>query len=129
MFGTPLYLAFTSRLVPKEGAELGKTNQGEQGVNENAGAPYAVDMKPFLSPLGIPCQQPPWGYVTDADLRTGEVVWKQKNGTVYDMTPLSLPIEMGVPGIGGPITTRGGVVFLAATLLPTNCRKRSQLNK
>lgn len=116
MFGMPLYLAFTSTLVPKEGAELGETNQGEQGVNENAGAPYAVDMKPFLSPLGIPCQQPPWGYVAGADLRTGEVVWKQKNGTVYDMTPLPLPIEMGVPGIGGPIITGGGVAFLAASV-------------
>jgi quinoprotein glucose dehydrogenase len=116
MFGMPLYLAFTSKLVLKEGAELGKTNQGEQGVNENAGAPYAVDMKPFLSPLGIPCQQPPWGYVAGADLRTGEIVWKQKNGTVYDMTPLPLPIEMGVPGIGGPIITGGGVAFLAASV-------------
>lgn len=116
MFGMPLYLAFTSKLVAKEGAELGKTNQGEQGVNENAGAPYAVDMKPFLSPLGIPCQQPPWGYVAGADLRTGEVVWKQKNGTIYDMTPLPLPIEMGVPGIGGPIITGGGVAFLAASV-------------
>ncbi|MGO1660107.1 MAG: membrane-bound PQQ-dependent dehydrogenase, glucose/quinate/shikimate family [Marinobacter sp.] len=116
MFGMPLYLAFTSKLVPKEGAELGETNQGEQGVNENAGAPYAVEMKPFLSPLGIPCQQPPWGYVAGADLRTGEVAWKQKNGTIYDMTPLPLPIEMGVPGIGGPIITGGGVAFLAASV-------------
>jgi quinoprotein glucose dehydrogenase len=116
MFGMPLYLAFTSKLIRKEGAELGETNQGEQGVNENAGAPYAVEIKPFLSPLGIPCQQPPWGYVAGADLRTGEVTWKRKNGTVYDMTPLPLPIEMGVPGIGGPIITGGGVAFLAATV-------------
>ncbi|MCL1481920.1 MULTISPECIES: membrane-bound PQQ-dependent dehydrogenase, glucose/quinate/shikimate family [unclassified Marinobacter] len=116
MFGMPLYLAFTSKLIPKEGADLGETNQGEQGVNENAGAPYAVEMKPFLSPLGIPCQQPPWGYVAGADLRTGEVVWKQKNGTIYDMTPLPLPIEIGVPGIGGPIITGGGVAFLAASV-------------
>ena len=116
MFGMPLYLAFESRLIPKDGADLGATNQGEQGLNENAGAPYAVELKPFLSPLGIPCQQPPWGYVAGADLRTGEVVWKRKNGTVYDMTPLPLPIEMGVPGIGGPIITKGGVAFLAATV-------------
>ncbi|MCK0107460.1 glucose/quinate/shikimate family membrane-bound PQQ-dependent dehydrogenase [Marinobacter sp. S0848L] len=116
MFGMPLYLAFTSKLVPKDGTDLGETNQGEQGVNENAGAPYAVEMKPFLSPMGIPCQQPPWGYVAGADLRTGEVVWKRKNGTIYDMTPLPLPIEMGVPGIGGPIITAGGVAFMAASV-------------
>lgn len=116
MFGMPLYLAFTSKLVPKDGTDLGETNQGEQGVNENAGAPYAVEMKPFLSPMGIPCQQPPWGYVAGADLRTGEVVWKRKNGTIYDMIPLPLPIEMGVPGIGGPIITAGGVAFMAASV-------------
>jgi len=116
MFGMPLYLAFISKLVPKDGTDLGETNQGEQGVNENAGAPYAVEMKPFLSPMGIPCQQPPWGYVAGADLRTGEVVWKRKNGTIYDMTPLPLPIEMGVPGIGGPIITAGGVAFMAASV-------------
>ncbi|MFG1496566.1 glucose/quinate/shikimate family membrane-bound PQQ-dependent dehydrogenase [Saccharospirillum sp. HFRX-1] len=116
MFGMPLYLAFTSKLVPKEGQDLGDTNQGEAGINENAGAPYAVEMKPFLSPLGVPCQQPPWGYVASADLTTGEIIYRHKNGTIYDMTPLPLPIEMGVPGIGGPIITAGGVSFLAATV-------------
>ena len=116
MFGMPLYLAFTSTLVSKEGADLGETNQGEQGLNENAGASYAVEMKPFLSPLGVPCQQPPWGYVAGADLRTGEIVWKHKNGTVRDMSPLPLPLKMGVPGIGGPIITDGGVAFLAAAV-------------
>ena len=116
MFGMPLYLAFTSTLVPKDGAELGETNQGEQGLNENAGADYAVEMKPFLSPLGIPCQQPPWGYVAGTDLRTGEVAWQHKNGTIEDMTALPLPFEMGVPGIGGPIITDGGVAFLAASV-------------
>jgi len=119
MFGMPLYLAFTSKLVTKQDGQTPDgtpTNQGEQGLNENAGADYAVELSPFLSPLGIPCQQPPWGYVAGADLRTGEIHWKHKNGTVQDMTPLPLKIKMGVPGIGGPIITRGGVAFLAATV-------------
>lgn len=118
MFGMPLYLAFTSTLVAKDNGKTpgGATNQGEQGLNENAGADYAVELGPFLSPLGIPCQQPPWGYVAGADLRTGTLHWKHKNGTVRDMSPLPLPLKMGVPGIGGPIITRGGVAFLAATV-------------
>ncbi|WP_336391132.1 hypothetical protein [Gallaecimonas xiamenensis] len=73
-------------------------------------------MKPFLSPLGVPCQQPPWGYVAGADLVSGKVAWKHKNGTIHDMTPFGLPIKMGVPGIGGPIITAGGVVFMAAAV-------------
>ena len=117
MFGMPLYMAFIQRLVPKDNnTPMGPTNQGEQGLNENAGAEYAVEIKPLMSPLGIPCQRPPWGYVAGADLRTGEIVWKHKNGTIKDMAPIPIPLELGVPGIGGPIITRGGVVFLAATV-------------
>ena len=51
-----------------------------------------------------------------APIPEGEITWKRKNGTVYDMTPLPLLIEMGVPGIGGPIITGGGVAFLAASV-------------
>jgi quinoprotein glucose dehydrogenase len=32
------------------------------------------------------------------------------------MTPLPLPFKLGVPGIGGPIITKGGVAFLGAAV-------------
>jgi len=97
---------------PKEQDEKGS----EQGLNRNDGAPYGVYMGPFLSPLGIPCQAPPWGTVAGADLRTGEIAYQHRNGTVMDMTPLPLPFKVGVPGIGGPMITKGGVVFLGAAV-------------
>lgn len=118
MFGMPTYLPFTSRLVPRD--QIPEPSEGEtaseQGLNRNEGAPYGVVMGPFLGPLQVPCSAPPWGYVAGADLRTGEILWQHKNGTVRDMTPLPLPFELGVPGIGGPIITAGGVVFLGATV-------------
>ncbi|EYR80775.1 glucose/quinate/shikimate family membrane-bound PQQ-dependent dehydrogenase [Shinella sp. DD12] len=118
MFGMPTYLAFTSRLVPRD--QIPPKGQGEkgseQGLNRNEGAPYGVFMGPFLGPLGIPCQAPPWGYVAGANLATGEIAWKHKNGTVMDMTPLPLPFKVGVPGIGGPMITKGGVAFLGAAV-------------
>ncbi|PCK78534.1 glucose/quinate/shikimate family membrane-bound PQQ-dependent dehydrogenase [Rhizobium sophoriradicis] len=118
MFGMPTYLAFTSRLVPA--AEIpprGQDEKGsEQGLNRNDGAPYGVFMGPFLGPLQIPCQAPPWGYVTGVDLRTGKIAYMHKNGTVHDMTPLPLPFKVGVPGIGGPMLTKGGVAFLSAAV-------------
>ncbi|WHA43033.1 glucose/quinate/shikimate family membrane-bound PQQ-dependent dehydrogenase [Agrobacterium larrymoorei] len=118
MFGMPTYLAFTSQLVPR--AQIppkGQDEKGsEQGLNRNDGAPYGVLMGPFLSPIGIPCQAPPWGYVAGADLRTGKIAYKHKNGTVRDMTPLPLPFKVGVPGIGGPMITKGGVAFLGAAV-------------
>jgi quinoprotein glucose dehydrogenase len=118
MFGMPTYLAFTSRLVPAseippKGAD---EKASEQGLNRNEGAPYGVFMGPFLSPLGIPCQAPGWGFVAGADLRTGEIAYKHRNGTVRDMTPLPLPFKVGVPGIGGPMITKGGVAFLGAAV-------------
>jgi quinoprotein glucose dehydrogenase len=54
--------------------------------------------------------------VAAADLRTGEIIYRHKNGTVEDMSPIPLPFKVGVPGIGGPIITKGGVVFLAAAV-------------
>ncbi|KQT51919.1 glucose dehydrogenase [Devosia sp. Leaf420] len=118
MFGMPTYLAFTSRLVPAdEIPPKGEDEKAsEQGLNRNEGAPYGVFMGPFLSPLGVPCQAPGWGFVAGADLRTGEIAYKHRNGTVRDMTPLPLPFKVGVPGIGGPIITKGGVAFLGAAV-------------
>ncbi|WP_194090368.1 membrane-bound PQQ-dependent dehydrogenase, glucose/quinate/shikimate family [Vibrio hibernica] len=118
MFGMPLNLAFVSTVMPKSPTDKpnAEYNKGEHGVNANNGAPYAVELKPFLSPIGVPCQQPPWGYVAGADLATGKIAWQHKNGTVEDMTPFPLPFKMGVPGIGGPIMTGGGVAFLAASV-------------
>ena len=118
MFGMPTYLAFTSKLIPRADvpAPGDDTKGSEQGLNRNEGAPYAVVMGPFLSPLGIPCQAPPWGYVAGLDLKTGNIAYKHRNGTVYDMTPLPLPLKVGVPGIGGPMITGGGVAFLGAAV-------------
>ena len=114
MFGMPTYLAFTSKLIPKETLGDVETNKGEQGVNSNDGADYAVEMGPFLSPLGVPCQQPPWGTIAAADLATGDIAYQRKNGTVQDLSPIPIKLELGVPGIGGPIITKGGVAFLSA---------------
>lgn len=121
-FTTPATLAFVSRLVPRpddsallvQGGE--KPANGLPALNENFGAPYAVKLSPFTSPLGIPCQEPPWGMVAGADLTTGLVAWKHRNGTVRDLSPLALPFRMGVPSLGGPLMTAGGVAFLSGTL-------------
>ncbi|TAT83011.1 glucose/quinate/shikimate family membrane-bound PQQ-dependent dehydrogenase [Rhizobium ruizarguesonis] len=118
MFGMPTYLSFTSRLVPAADIPTrGQDEKGsEQGLNRNDGAPYGVFMGPFLGLLKIPCQAPPWGYVAGVDLRTGKIAYMHKNGTVRDMTPLPLPFKVGVPGIGGPMLTKGGVAFLGAAV-------------
>ncbi len=117
MFAMPVYLAFTSKMVPRSDAYARVvTKDGQDVFNENFGAAYAAKMGPFTSPLGLPCQAPPWGYVAGVDLTTGKTVYKHVNGTVRDLSPIPLPFQMGVPGIGGPIITKGGVAFLSGTL-------------
>jgi quinoprotein glucose dehydrogenase len=121
-FTTPTYLAFVSRLVPRQDdttlyvQEENRPPGSLPALNENFGAPYAVQLYPFTSALGLPCQQPPWGYVAGADLTTGEIVWQHRNGTTRDASPVPLPFPMGVPNLGGPIMTAGGVAFLSGTI-------------
>ncbi|MGE4340007.1 MAG: membrane-bound PQQ-dependent dehydrogenase, glucose/quinate/shikimate family, partial [Pigmentiphaga sp.] len=116
VFSTPAYLAFTSRLVPREDDLTTYVSGKEPFLNENFGSPFAVELGPFVSPLGLPCTAPPWGYVAGADLRTGKTHWLRRNGTVRDRAPLPLPFKMGVPSLGGPMLTAGGVAFLSGTL-------------
>lgn len=116
VIANPVYLAFVVRLIPRADDTTSYVSEAEPGFNENFGAPYAAMMRPFWSPIGLPCQNPPWGYVAAADLNTGKVIWQHRNGTVRDLSPLPLPFKMGVPGIGGPIVTAGGVAFHSGTL-------------
>jgi quinoprotein glucose dehydrogenase len=116
LFAMPVYLAFTSQLVPRPNETARVVTKQGDAFNENFGAPYAARMDSFLSLLRMPCQQPPWGYVVGVDLTSGKTVYKHVNGTVRDLWPLHIPFKMGVPGIGGPIVTGGGVAFLSGTL-------------
>ena len=116
VFSTPAYLPFTSTLIPRENDRKTYVSNSEPHLNENFGAPFAVELKPFVSPIGLPCIAPPWGYVAGADLRTGKTHWMRKNGTVRDRAPIPLPFKMGVPSLGGPMLTAGGVAFLSGTL-------------
>lgn len=73
----------------------------------------------LLSPLGAPCLQPPHGMLTAVDLKTRQIVWQVPTGTAEAQGPLglrsNLPIPIGTLGLGGTITTAGGVSFRAAT--------------
>jgi quinoprotein glucose dehydrogenase len=113
-FANPDYMAFVDKLTrnkPKWAPQA--TNRG---LNPNKGAPFAVYLNPFLSKIGLPCQAPPWGYVAGLDLVSGKVVWKHKNGTIQDQSPIPLPIKMGVPALGGPMMTAAGVAFMSSAL-------------
>jgi quinoprotein glucose dehydrogenase len=112
----PDYMGFLERLVPQEKANAKGGNGGEMGLQPQTGVPFAVEISPFLSPLGFPCQAPPWGYVAAVDLKTMKKVWMHKNGTTRDSAPVPISLPLGVPSLGGMMTTGGGVTFLSSTL-------------
>lgn len=118
----PIALPFVSKLIPRgpgnpiEPPEGDKGGSGtESGVQPQYGVPFGVTLNPFLSPFGLPCKQPAWGYISAVDLKTNDIVWKKRIGTVRDSSPLPLPFKMGMPMLGGPVTTAGNVFFIGAT--------------
>lgn len=117
----PIALPFVSRLIPRGPGnpmepEAGAKGSGtESGIQPQYGVPYGVTLNPFLSPFGLPCKQPAWGYISAIDLKTNVIVWKKRIGTVRDSSPIPLPFRMGMPMLGGPMVTAGGVAFIGAT--------------
>lgn len=89
------------------------------GQGPQLGTPYAADIKPFLSPLQVPCSAPPFGTISGIDLASGKLIWTRKFGTAENSGPMGipsfLPFEIGTPNLGGPIATRAGLTFIAAT--------------
>ena len=119
MIATPVHLAFTYQLIARHDPTTNYVSAGQkEHWNENYGGRYAIMIGPFMSPIGLPCQQPPWGAIAGVDLRTGKVAWMHRNGTVRDQMPrfLPIPFPMGVASLGGPLITAGGVAFYSGTL-------------
>lgn len=89
------------------------------GAVAQAGTPYGADIAPFLSPLVVPCTQPPYGMISAIDIRTRTIRWEQPFGMASGSGPLTLhshlPLTMGVPNIGGAVVTRAGLFFIAAS--------------
>ncbi|SAL54994.1 outer membrane protein assembly factor BamB family protein [Caballeronia humi] len=119
LIANPDYMAFTSKLIPREqipSEDGGNKGSETSGIKKASGTPFGFELSAFLSPLGIPCQAPPWGYVAGVDLKSGKIAWQHKNGTIRDSAPLPIPMPLGVPSLGGTIVTAGGVAFLSGTL-------------
>jgi quinoprotein glucose dehydrogenase len=111
-------LAFQVRLIPRQDFEK-ERSQGQALLREfapQAGTPFGMVREPVLSPLLLPCTPPPWGTLSAVSLATGEILWQVPLGTVPDRIPIPIPINFGVPNLGGPIVTAGGLVFIGAAM-------------
>ena len=106
-------LPFVVALIPR-------ANLHEQAISENykdfefarqEGTPYGMRRTAFKSGVGIPCVKPPWGMLTGVDMEHGTIKWQIPLGD----TPY-IHLNLGMPGLGGPIVTASGLVFIGASL-------------
>jgi quinoprotein glucose dehydrogenase len=117
----PMSVPFISKLIPRgpgnpEAPDANRPPGSEAGTQPMYGTPFGVTLNPFLSPIGLPCLQPPWGYMAGLDMKTNKVVWQHPVGTIRDSSPVPVALKIGVPMLGGPIVTAGGIAFLTSTL-------------
>jgi quinoprotein glucose dehydrogenase len=103
-------------LVPREQVEEEMEMHRGHEIGPQLGTPFAMRRRMLMSPLGLPCVPPPWGMLSAVDLRTGEIRWQVPHGSIRDLAPVPLPLDWGVPGLGGPISTSSGLVFIAAAM-------------
>ncbi|WP_454869657.1 membrane-bound PQQ-dependent dehydrogenase, glucose/quinate/shikimate family [Pseudomonas putida] len=112
-------VATWSRMIPRQAYDKGMSNGGHEGNAPQLGTPWGIEQGRFLSPLGVPCQQPPYGTISAIDLATRQLVWSMPLGTAEETGPLGiathLPMPVGMPTRGGPISTSAGLVFMAGT--------------
>jgi len=105
----PFVVALIPRAELRDQVSSGKYSDFEFARQE--GTPYGMRRKVFRSPLGAPCVKPPWGTLTAVDMERGTIKWQVPLGDAP-----YVHVNLGMPALGGPIITAGGLVFVAASL-------------
>ena len=83
------------------------------------GDPYVFDgYNRFLDPDGYPAIKPPWGTLSALDVNTGRYLWKEPLGFYPELSDHGT----GSENYGGAVVTRGGLLFIAATVYDNQFR-------
>ncbi|WP_395326972.1 membrane-bound PQQ-dependent dehydrogenase, glucose/quinate/shikimate family [Novosphingobium sp. BL-8H] len=114
-----LRMAASARLMPRKEIDAMPGIDPHGTYSKMAGTPFGFYITNFLSPLGIPCTQPPFGTITAIDMVTRKIVWQRPLGTPRESGPFGLrtgiPLNVGMPTLGGSVATKGGLVFISGT--------------
>ena len=114
MFVNSSHLAMTMQLIP-QGELKGKPAPANRSFSPQRGTPFAANPVNMLSPLGIPCNAPPWGRLMAIDLASRKIGWQRPFGTSRDQAPLGIAVP-GAPNIAGSVATGGGLLFIGAAI-------------
>ncbi|MBA3043459.1 MAG: membrane-bound PQQ-dependent dehydrogenase, glucose/quinate/shikimate family [Gammaproteobacteria bacterium] len=124
MIVNDMRIAMKGRLLSREDEirrtkETGKGSHSTGGVVPMSETPYGAERGMVESFLGVPCTTPPFGTMAAIDMRTQKMLWHRSLGTPEQFGPLGLktrmPIELGMPTLGGAVPTASGLVFFSAS--------------
>ncbi|MCG9972763.1 PQQ-binding-like beta-propeller repeat protein [Christiangramia crocea] len=105
-------LAYMLDLQDEDIKEPLNSSEENSLVNE---VPYTMTgYNRFLDENGYPGITPPWGTLNAVNLNTGKLLWKVPLGEYPELSKKGIPVT-GTENYGGPVVTRGGLVFIAAT--------------
>ena len=115
-------IASMVQLIPVDQMDTAQARQNASRLGDEYtrmhGTPYVMRRRILTAETGLPCSPPPWGALVAIDLATGKRKWDVPLGDVSNLDarlkPL-FPAPSGLPNLGGPIVTAGGVVFIGAT--------------
>lgn len=124
MIVNDMRVAMKGRLLSREDEiartkASGKASHSTGGVVPMKETPYGAERGMVQSFLGVPCTTPPFGTMAAVDMKTQKILWHRSMGTPEQFGPLGmkthLPIELGMPTLGGATPTASGLVFFSAT--------------
>ena len=115
-------LAFLLKIPETKGAkEVAKEPTGNRSASSEAEKKmldevhYAMNgYNRFLDKDGYPGIKPPWGTLNAINLTSGKLLWKVPLGEYPELTKKGIPVT-GTENYGGPLVTKGGLIFIAAT--------------
>lgn len=110
-------LAAYIRLIPREQFDALEGKEKDVEYARQRGTPFGLARTWLMTPKKVPCNPPPFGTLAAIDVATGERKWEHPLGGL-PWLPDDVAEKLGSPALGGPIVTRGGLVFIGATLDP-----------
>jgi quinoprotein glucose dehydrogenase len=119
LVGATNRIAAVVTLVPRDKPQDKTATQVRGDSGGMTGTPYRLvrDYLLDLSDAGLfPQTPPPWGTLAAVDLRTGSLAWEVPLGFLADPSKFPEAEKWGSVNLGGPMTTAGGLTFVAASM-------------
>jgi len=116
-------LAAFVQLIPLDQFDTAEARQNSGRLDDQYtrmhGTPYFMRRRILKAPSGLPCTPPPWGALVGINLETGAKAWEVPLGDPATLRPQLAALSktpLGLPNLGGPIVTAGGIAFIGAAI-------------